>query len=374
MYHDYIQTYLDETKQIADSIDRNAIHQTIEILKDVRDKNGRLFILGIGGSAANASHAVNDFRKICRIETYTPVDNVAELTAWTNDNHFDVIFKHWLEGSQLREEDAVMVLSVGGGSESASLNIVRALEYAKLVGARTLGIVSRDGGMTKKIADSAILVPVVHDDRITPHAEGWQGVVWHLIVNALDAHHNTAPYGWHPTKHRAVFIDRDGVVNEPIPRPRSKYKDPTAPWRFKELSVYDHVEKALALLKKKGFLTILVTNQPDVRHGNMKEGEFIKIKREIEKLPFDDIYICEHASSDGCVCRKPRPGMLLNAHSKWGIDLKNSFMIGDNETDIMAGHDAGCNGILIDTHYNQEVAHDVRAKNLLEAAKMIIKS
>src|SRR3989344_3952163 len=165
---DYIEIYLKEVAEISQKIDKEAIYQTIEVLRDLRSRKGRLFLIGVGGSAANCSHAVNDFRKICKIETYTPLDNVAELTAWTNDHSFDVIFSHWLEGSRLTDKDAVMVLSVGGGSEKTSRNIMRALEYAKKIGAKTLGIVSRDGGVTKKMADVAVLVPVVHDLRVTP--------------------------------------------------------------------------------------------------------------------------------------------------------------------------------------------------------------
>jgi len=184
-YKSYIDIYLKETETIAQVVDRTEIHNFIEHLQVLKRRKGRLFIIGVGGSAANASHAVNDFRKICKIEAYTPTDNVAELTAWTNDNSFDVIFKHWLEGSKLLEKDAVLVFSVGGGSDKVSKNIKLALEYSKKIGAMTLGIVSRDGGATKKLADTTILVPVVHNDRITPHAEGWQVVLWHLMANAL---------------------------------------------------------------------------------------------------------------------------------------------------------------------------------------------
>jgi D-sedoheptulose 7-phosphate isomerase len=194
-YREYIETYLKEVAEISQKVDRQAIHNAIKLLKDLKEKSGRLFFLGIGGSAANSSHAVNDFRKICKIETYTPVDNVAELTAWTNDHSFEVIFSHWLQGSRLTKNDVVMVFSVGGGSEKTSRNIVRALEYAKKVGSKIIGVVSKDGGMTKQLADVVILIPVVHDKRITAHAEEWQGVVWHLIVNALDEYHPSDPYG-----------------------------------------------------------------------------------------------------------------------------------------------------------------------------------
>ena len=181
----YIRSYLDEVKKITDLIDRDKVETFIHALADLRERKGRLFIIGIGGSAANASHAVNDFRKIAKIETYAPTDNVAELTAWTNDNGFEFIFKNWLITSRLNNNDMLMVLSVGGGSATTSRNIVLALEYAQSVGATSLGIVSRDGGMTVKLAQHVLLVPVVSADRTTPHAEEWQGILWHLIVNAL---------------------------------------------------------------------------------------------------------------------------------------------------------------------------------------------
>ncbi|OGZ42323.1 MAG: sugar isomerase [Candidatus Ryanbacteria bacterium RIFCSPHIGHO2_02_FULL_45_43] len=188
-YSDYIDRYLKEVAEISVSIDRNAIHKTIALLKNLKEKNGRLFVIGVGGSAANASHAVNDFRKMCKIEAYAPTDNVSELTAWTNDSSFHVVFEEWLKESHVKSGDAVMVLSVGGGSDTVSQNIVRALKYAKETGAVILGIVSRDGGATAKLADAVILVPVVHEKRITPHAEEWQVVVWHLLANALLERH-----------------------------------------------------------------------------------------------------------------------------------------------------------------------------------------
>jgi len=139
----------------------------------------------VGGSAGNASHAVNDFRKIAGIESYAPTDNVSELTAWTNDVGWDVVFSNWLATSRLGDQDMVLVLSVGGGSATTSLNMVRAMDFAKAKGAGILAIVSRDGGRAKQLADVAILVPVVALERITPHAEGWQAILWHLLVNAL---------------------------------------------------------------------------------------------------------------------------------------------------------------------------------------------
>ena len=184
-YNDYIEQYLKETTEIVQTIDKNEIAKAISILDAVRKSDGRLFILGVGGSAANASHAVNDFRKIASIETYAPTDNVSELTARTNDEGWNTTFTEWLKTSRLQEKDALLVLSVGGGSESTSLNIKEAIDLAAERKAKIIGIVSRDGGYTKRKADACVLIPVVSEERITPHAEGWQGVVWHLIVNAL---------------------------------------------------------------------------------------------------------------------------------------------------------------------------------------------
>ena len=185
MVKEYIDRYMEETKQIVDMIPREEIAKGIEILKNTRSRKGRLFILGVGGSAANASHAVNDFRKIGGIETYAPTDNVAELTARTNDEGWETTFEEWLKTSHLNGNDTIMVFSVGGGSDTTSLNIVNALKLAKEQGAKIISIVSRDGGYAKQVSDACALIPVVSEERITPHAEGWQGVVWHLMVNAI---------------------------------------------------------------------------------------------------------------------------------------------------------------------------------------------
>jgi len=185
MYSDYINSYLSEVKDIADKIDRDSLNDMIGLLHDVRSNNGRLFIIGVGGGAGHASHAVNDFRKLAGIEAYTPVDNVSELTARTNDDGFDTVFSSWLKGSSLNDKDAVLVFSVGGGDteKNISANICHALDLCKEVGAKVLGIVGRDGGYTAKVADVCVVVPVVNDDNVTPHTESFQAVVWHLIVS-----------------------------------------------------------------------------------------------------------------------------------------------------------------------------------------------
>lgn len=185
MSQEHINRHLNESIQIAQKIDRDAIAKTIDILRETREQGGRVFFVGVGGSAANASHAAGDFRLTCNIEAYAPHDNVAQITALTNDHGFESIFAHWLRGSKMNAKDVLFVLSVGGGSEHTSKNLVMAMQQAKGVGAKILGIVSRDGGITKQMADACILVPVVADERITPHAEGWQMVILHLIGDAL---------------------------------------------------------------------------------------------------------------------------------------------------------------------------------------------
>lgn len=185
MPRDFIDRYLSESVQIANALDRSAIAAALEILQSLRGACGRLFVLGVGGSAANASHATNDFRKIAGIETYCPTDNVAELTAWTNDAGWETVFESWLTTSRLNADDVLLVFSVGGGSETTSQNLVRAMRLARQAGARIVSIVSRDGGAAAQLSHACIRIPVVAPDRVTPHAEGWQAVLWHLLVSAL---------------------------------------------------------------------------------------------------------------------------------------------------------------------------------------------
>ena len=181
----FSRTFLDETVDIVRKIDASAIDRLAESLAKVRDGGGRLFILGVGGSAGHASHAVNDFRKICRFEAYTPTDNVSELTARVNDEGWDSSFAEWLKISRVEKRDAVLVFSVGGGNveKNISVNLVRAIDEARNRGARIFGIVGKDGGYTKKVADECIVIPTASQERITPHTEGLCAVVWHLIVS-----------------------------------------------------------------------------------------------------------------------------------------------------------------------------------------------
>jgi D-sedoheptulose 7-phosphate isomerase len=181
----FTQQFLAEAAEVIAKLDGEAIEKAVAILAETRASGGRLFILGVGGSAGNASHAVNDFRKIVGLEAYAPTDNVSELTARTNDEGWATIFSEWLKVSRLRAEDAILVFSVGGGNveKNVSPNLVAALQYAKGVGSKILGIVGRDGGYTARVADAVVLVPVVNPENVTPHSEAFQAVVWHLMVS-----------------------------------------------------------------------------------------------------------------------------------------------------------------------------------------------
>jgi D-sedoheptulose 7-phosphate isomerase len=181
----FTQDFLKEVQEVTKQLDAKSIDAVVEQLLAIRERGGRLFILGVGGSAGNASHAVNDFRKICGIECYAPTDNVSELTARTNDDGWPSIFAEWLRGSHLSKKDGLLVLSVGGGNleKNVSPNLVRAIQLAKETGAAVTGIVGRDGGYTAKMADAVVIVPTVNPDHVTPHSEAFQAVVWHLFVS-----------------------------------------------------------------------------------------------------------------------------------------------------------------------------------------------
>jgi D-sedoheptulose 7-phosphate isomerase len=196
----YTQKHLDEAALIISKLDPKKIEQVAETLVNVRKRGGRLFFLGVGGSAGNCGHAVNDFRKLAHFEAYAPTDNVSELTARTNDDGWDSVFIEWLKGSRLRSADAVFVLSVGGGSveKNISPNLVRALQYARDIGAAIVGIVGRDGGYTAKVADACVIIPTVNPDTVTPHSEAFQAVVWHLLVSHPLL--KSAPTKWESTR------------------------------------------------------------------------------------------------------------------------------------------------------------------------------
>lgn len=184
----HTKTYFAEVAEIAASIDHDSVERLARELISLRDRGGRLFLIGVGGSAANCSHAVNDFRKLCGIETYSPVDNVSELTARTNDEGWDTVFEAWLRTSNACDRDAVMVFSVGGGDSerNISTNIIRALDEAKTRGMRILGVVGRSAGYTNKVGDVVVVIPTVDPTHVTPHTEAFQAVIWHCLVSHPD--------------------------------------------------------------------------------------------------------------------------------------------------------------------------------------------
>ena len=208
----YTNQHLEETTRVVAGLDAAVIEKMVALLVDLRARGGRLFFLGVGGSAANCSHAVNDFRKIAGIEAYTPVDNVSELTARTNDEGWEHTFAAWLRGSRLLDKDMLFVLSVGGGSleQNVSPNLVRALQYAREVKATIVGIVGRDGGFTAQVADACVIVPTVNPENVTPHSEAFQAVVWHLLVShpAL----KSAQTKWESTRETAALSSSTGTA------------------------------------------------------------------------------------------------------------------------------------------------------------------
>lgn len=196
----YVEKYLTDAKEIIDKMDKNQIEKMIDHLKAIKKRNGRLFFLGVGGGAANASHAVNDFRKICGFEAYTPMDNISELSARINDEGWETVFIHWLKQSKLTENDGIFIFSVGGGNleKNISVNLIRAIEYAKKINAKVFGIVGIDGGYTAQVADACLIVPTIDSGTITPHTEAFQALVSHLIVSHPEM--KEAEMKWESTK------------------------------------------------------------------------------------------------------------------------------------------------------------------------------
>jgi D-sedoheptulose 7-phosphate isomerase len=336
-----------------------------------------MFLLGVGGSAANASHAVNDFRKIAGIEAYAPTDNVSELTARTNDEGWATVFESWLRTSRLQARDLVLVFSVGGGDleRNVSANLVAALKLAKSVGAKIIGIVGRDGGYTAKVADACIVIPTVNPAHVTPHTEAFQAVVWHLLVSHPSV--RVEQTKWESAavqgeKRRAVFLDRDGVLNRAVLRNGK----PHPPASVAELEVAPGAQDALESLRQKGYRLLVVTNQPDISRGATARETVDEINRVLSSvLPLDDILVCQHSDADHCDCRKPKPGLLQEAARRHNIDLASSFMVGDRWRDVEAGQSAGCRTILIDGGYEERQPvrpPDARVHSLAEAADWIL--
>jgi D-sedoheptulose 7-phosphate isomerase len=374
----FSQRFLAETKDVIDRLDTASIEDAASLLALTRASGGRLFILGVGGSAANASHAVNDFRKIAGIEAYAPTDNVSELTARVNDEGWETVFEAWLRVSRLRANDLVLVLSVGGGDleKNVSPNLVAALRYAKTSGAKILGIVGRDGGHTAKVADVCIIIPTINPAHITPHTEAFQAVVWHLLVSHPAVKQQQTK--WESTTpgsgklRPAVFLDRDGVINRAVVRDGK----PFPPSSLEELELQPGVASALLDLKAHGFDLFVITNQPDVARGTQTREVVEAINHALaSSLPIDGIFVCYHDDADHCTCRKPRPGLLFEAQRKHNIDLSRSYMVGDRWRDIDAGHGAGCKTVFIDYGYQERAPAqppDATVRSLREAADWIV--
>lgn len=368
--------FLTEVQEVARRLDAAAIENMASRLAAVRERGGRLFVLGVGGSAGNASHAVNDFRKLAGIESYAPTDNVSELTARTNDEGWTTVFEAWLRVSRLQARDAILVFSVGGGSveRNVSPNLVAALDYAKSVGASVLGIVGRDGGYTARVADVCVIIPTVHADRVTPHSEAFQAIVWHLLVSHPTLQQKVTKWESITSAQlkRAVFLDRDGVVNESVIR----HGKPYPPDDAESLRIPPGTAETLARLKEQGYLLLVVTNQPDVARGKQTRDVIEKINHRLSmELPLDDVLTCYHDDADLCDCRKPQPGLIKLAAHRHGIDLNHSFLIGDRWRDIDAGANAGCKTILIDHGYQErepQFAPDLRVTSLTEAVNWIL--
>jgi D-sedoheptulose 7-phosphate isomerase len=374
----FARDFLAEATEIIAKLDVASIEKAADLLASTRAAGGRLFILGVGGSAANASHAVNDFRKIAGIEAYAPTDNVSELTARTNDEGWSSIFDSWLHTSRLRAEDLLLILSVGGGNveKNVSPNLVAALKYAKSVGAKIIGIVGRDGGYTKTVADACVLIPTVNPAHITPHTEAFQAVIWHLLVSHPAVKMQATKWESMASsgKRRAVFLDRDGVINRAFVRDGKPLPPPT----LQELEILPGVPEALHDLKEYGYELLVVTNQPDVGRGKLSRQTLDAMHKSLSaSLPIDDIFVCSHTDEDKCDCRKPLPGMLLEAARKHNVDLAASFMVGDRWRDVEAGYNVGSKTILIDYGYSErppDHAPDLRVGSLREAADWIIRS
>ncbi len=375
----FSEQFLREVAQIVAKLDVPTLEKAAKMIAAVRASGGRMFLLGVGGSAANASHAVNDFRKIAGIEAYAPTDNVSELTARTNDEGWGTVFESWLRTSRLQACDLILVFSVGGGDlqRNVSPNLVAALKLAKKVGAKVIGVVGRDGGYTAKVADACIVIPTVNLAHVTPHTEAFQAIVWHLLVTHPAV--KTAETKWESAagpghQDRAVFLDRDGVLNRAVLRNGK----PHPPGNVTELVITPDAKQALDRLREAGFKLLVATNQPDVSRGITPRTTVDEINGKIASvLPVDDIFVCPHADGDQCDCRKPKDGLLRRAAQRHGIDVGSSFMVGDSWRDVEAGQSAGCRTILIDYGYEERQPNrppDARVKSLSEATDWILQT
>jgi D-sedoheptulose 7-phosphate isomerase len=374
----YSQKHLSEAIEIIQKLDVSAIENVATLLAGIKAAGGRVFFLGVGGSAGNCSHAVNDFRKIVGIECYAPTDNVSELTARANDDGWASIFVEWLKVSRLSAKDALYIMSVGGGNleKNISPNLVEAIKYAKTIGAKVTGVVGRDGGYTAKSADACVIVHCPYSESRHRHSSfgGFSGCGMAFISVASIAEEQRNKMGIRNAVMRpAVFLDRDGVINRSIVRDNKPYP----PDSMAELEILPGVTQALESLRAAGYLLVVVTNQPDVGRGTARKQQ-IEAMNEwlVAELPLTGVYTCFHAADGQCDCRKPKPGLLLQAARELDIDLAASYMVGDRWRDVEAGQQAGCKTFYVDYGYaeRQPQSFDYRVKSLLGAAQLILQT
>lgn len=362
--------FLNEVQEIAKRLDGDAIERVATILTKMRETGGRLFILGVGGSAGNASHACNDFRKICQIEAYS-FDNISELTALVNDNGWHTVFTAWLQGSHLNEHDALLILSVGGGNleKNVSVNLVEAMKLAQERGTKIVAIVGRDGGYAARVADACVIIPPLFHDHITPHSESFQAVIWHLLVSHPALKQNQTKWESVMSLSPAIFLDRDGTLTI----------NDLSPKTIEELTMVPMptVQSLFSALKKKKFKLVVITNQPDVARGLQQREVVEAINGRIEaEFSIDKTFVCYHTDEDNCACRKPKPGLLLQAAQELGISLKDSFMVGNRWSDVEAGAAAGCRTVLItqdsNLHRIDKLVYPWRHSTTLDEALRLI--
>ena len=389
----YAALYLREVGEIAATVDPAAVDELANALADVRRAHGRLFVLGVGGGAAHASHAVNDFRKLCDLEAYAPTDNVAEITARTNDEGWETTFEAWLRTSRISSKDAILVFSVGGGSRehNVSVNLVRAIELAREVGARVYGVVGRADGVTAREADACIVVETPPERR-TPHVEEFQAIVWHLLVShpALA----TTRGKWESVEvlgrrvsSSAVFLDRDGVIVELVwDAVDESFEGPNTK---EDVRLAPGAAEAIGRIRSLDYRTVVVSNQPGAAKGKASRDDLLDAHAQVVRLlagqgvEIDDYRYCFHhpdavvpALMGDCDCRKPKPGMLLDAAAALDLDLSRSWMIGDSDTDVEAARAAGCRTVLVEnprsTHRRASAGRpDYRAKDVADAVEIV---
>ena len=344
---DFVDLFFRESTEILTKLSREDVERLAHALADLRTRGGRLFVLGSGGSAGNASHAVNDFRKLCGIEAYAPTDNVSELSARTNDEGWHTTFSEWLKVSKASDKDAVIVFSVGGGNveRNVSPNIVEGLKVAKARGLKIFGIVGRDGGIHQ--AGRRRGRHDTHRCRRTrdPSFGGVPGR--YLALSGLAS--GSATERDEVVKRRAAFLDRDGVLNRVIVRDGRPYPPAT----LAEFELYEGVPETVDRLRAAGFAIVIATNQPDAAEGRQSRVVVDAMHdRLTQAIRPDAIKV---AWTRDPARYKPSPGMLLEAASEIGIDLTGSFMVGDRWRDVDCGKAAGCRTIFIDRGYSESL-------------------